>query len=167
MENLKIRWALQSDIRRMLDIEKKCFDVPWEDEDFKYALSQPNTIAMVISKNDMVMGHFVYQLFPSEVVLLNLAVSPRYQRKGFGSKMVDYLKGKLKGVAGLRRHIRLICSDRNLSAHLFFKSCGFKADKIEHHAFGTDHDGYQFKFWSGVEKPVKKVKGKKTREQQQ
>lgn len=167
MENIKIRWALQSDIRRMIDIEKKCFDIPWDSEDFKYALSQRNTISMVACKEDRVIGHFVYQIFLNEIVLLNLAIIPRYQRKGFGRKMVEYIKSKLKGAMTFRSHIRLLCSDRNLSAHLFFKACGFKADKIEHHAFGLGHDGYQFKFWSSSDKKVRKTKGKKTSEQQQ
>lgn len=167
MENLKIRWAIQSDIRRMLDIEKRCFSIPWDAEDFKYALSQRNTIAMVACIDDRVVGHFVYQIFANEIVVLNFAISPKYQRKGFGRKMVDYLKTKMKSGMTLRNCIRLVCSDRNLIAHLFFKACGFTADKVERHAFGLGEDGYQFKFYAPSVKKVRRVKGKKTSEQQQ
>ena len=171
MTKLKVRWALQSDMRRMVDIEKKCFDIPWDTEDFKFALGQKNTIAMVLCKDDLVIGHIIYQLGVHDIVIVNMAISPKYQRQGCGRFLVKFVTDKLlltPPSETKRERVCLIVSDRNLSAHLFLKAIGFMAVRIEFNAFGHNHDGYHFAYSIDGPKLVlpKKTKTRKTREKQ-
>lgn len=174
MTNLKVRWALQSDLRRMIDIEKKCFDIPWDTEDFKFALGQKNTIAMVLTKNDLVIGHVIYQLGLKDIIIVNMAISPKYQRQGYGRYLVKFVTDKLlltPPSETKRERVSLMVSDTNLSAHLFLKAIGFKAVKVEVNGFGPNHDGYHFVYSVdgpkiAVAAPVKKTRTRKSREKQ-
>ena len=125
-----VRWMNGNDMSEVMDIERRCFDHPWSETDFRFVLRRPdrNFIGMVATLDEAVLGYMVYELCKFHIELVNLAVDPLFQQNGIGGQLIEKLKSKLS--MDKRRAISLAVRDDNLPAHLFFRSCGFVATKI-------------------------------------
>lgn len=132
---------IRRDMREVIDIEKRCFDHPWTEEDFLRCLRQRNCIGMVAEDGENVVGFFIYELHKQHIEIVNLAVHTEWQRNGIGSHMIAKLIGKL----GSHRRTRIIIriGERNLDAQLWFRSQGFRATKILHNYFDGGDDAYE------------------------
>ena len=126
--SLCIRWHTNVDMPETLQIELKCFEYAWTEEDFRRRKRQSNCLTMVAELGDKVIGYMVYELYGSKIHLLNFAVDPEYRRLGVGGRMVAKLVRKLS--SHRRNRITLAVRETNLSAQLFFKAQGFRAIKI-------------------------------------
>jgi ribosomal-protein-alanine N-acetyltransferase len=127
-DGLETRWMLRRDIESVLRIESAAFDYPWSEADFVRMLRRRNCLGMAVANAGEVVGYMVYELTPTRIVLLNLAVDPNHARRGVGRKLIEKLKSKLS--LSSRRRIEVEVGERNLLAQLFFRATGFRAAKI-------------------------------------
>ena len=140
-----IRWMIRRDLPTVLNIEERCFEYPWKEEDFIRCLRQRNCIGMVAERGDQVLGFMIYELHKTRLHLLSMAVDPDYSRQGIGRIMVEYLISKLSYQR--RNWLVLEVRESNLPAQLFFKSMGFRAVGILNHFYDDcDEDAYQMVF---------------------
>lgn len=83
----------------------------------------------------------VFEMHPEWLQVIRMAVVPNRRRAGAGSVMARHV---MRCAAKLfRRCVEIIVPDHNLGAHLFLKSCGFKANAFLKGAFDND-DGIIF-----------------------
>ena len=144
-DQAEIRWMISRDIPDVVRIEQECYENPWTEEVFLQTLRQFNCIGMVMVVDERVVGYVVYELHPSKLHVVNLAVHPAYRRHGLGSRMVAKLISKLS--SHRRTRICLEVRETNLVAQLFFRSQGFKALRIEHGFFDdNDEDAYVMEY---------------------
>jgi ribosomal-protein-alanine N-acetyltransferase len=116
---------IRRDMPMVLAIEEASFEFPWSEEDFLLCLRQRNCIGMVAELNDEVVGYMVYELHKHRLHLLNFAVSPSCRRIGIGRAMIE----------------------TNLAAQLFFRSIGFRAEKVLSGFYeDSDDDAYVFTY---------------------
>jgi len=144
-----IRWMIHRDIPSVLEIESLSFsDRAWDEVAFRQHIGKRNTIGMVAELDDEVVGFMVYELHTGRIHILNFAVHPKFRRMGIGSSMMDKLIYKLSFER--RNRIELGVADHNLGAHLFFKSCGMRCEKVN---FDEDiqQDWYHFIYRVGKE----------------
>lgn len=142
-----VRWMIGRDMPQVLRIEQASFDYPWIEDDFLKALRQRNCIGMVAEHHDDVIGYMLYELHVGQIRLVNLAVSPAHRRERIGEQLVTKLIGKLH--SHRRASMFADVSEYSLSAHLFFRACGFKATKVirglyrdgQEDAFRFEHNG--------------------------
>jgi ribosomal-protein-alanine N-acetyltransferase len=153
-----IRWAIRKDVRQIMDIERRSFEYAWDEADLNHYLQTRNTICMVITPandNEIVLGYMVYELKPTSLELLNLAVSPDFRRHGVGAAMVRKLVEKVAYVHGKRKRITVLVRDSNLAAQLLFRSLGFKALAVLRQAYEEcDDDGYLMQYVARVPEGV-------------
>lgn len=123
-----VRWMIRRDLPVVLDIEQRCFEFPWQEEDFLVALRQRNVIGMVAERNERVVGFMIYELHKKRLHLLSMAVHPNHARQGIGSTLIQKLVSKLSTLN--RSFVDLEVRETNLRAQLFFKSMGFEAVEI-------------------------------------
>ena len=123
-----IRWMIRRDMSEVLAIEQGNFEFPWSEDDFIRCLRQRNCIGMVAEHGDNVVGFMIYELHKNRLHILNFAVSESIQHQEVGSQMVHKLISKLSSQR--RRRITLEVRETNLSAQLFFKTCGFRATAV-------------------------------------
>lgn len=141
--NAHIRWMIRKDLAEVLDMERRCFEFPWSEEDFIRCLRQRNCIGMVAEHDEMVVGFMIYELHKTRLHILNFAVHPEWQRLGIGSQMIAKLVGKLS--ENRRTRIMLEVRDSNITAHRFFSSCGFLAKSVLRNFYeDTSDDAYLF-----------------------
>ncbi len=123
-----IRWMIRRDMPEVLDIENRCFEFPWSEEDFVRCLRQRNCIGMVAEYDERVVGFMIYELHKNRLHILNFSVHPDFHRRGVGHAMVGKLISKLSHQR--RNRILLEVRETNLAAQLFFRSEGFRAVSV-------------------------------------
>jgi ribosomal-protein-alanine N-acetyltransferase len=83
---------------------------------------------MVAELDEEVVGFMVYELHKQRLQVVNLAVHPKFRRMGIGRQMIEKLVGKL--CYQRRNRIEIGVADYHLGAHLFFKACGMRCEKV-------------------------------------
>lgn len=152
MDKYHIRWMIRRDMQEVLEIESLSFEYPWCEEDFIMCLRQRNCIGMVIEIGEYVVGYVIYELAPTHLSVLNIAVHPDWRRQGCGKAMLDKMKGKLSQQR--RTSLYLIVRETNLSTHLFLRSQNLKCIEILRDFYEVDEgceDGYHFRFRTGYD----------------
>lgn len=141
MGTLSIRWMIRRDMPDVLEIESQ-HRYGWDEESLLTALRQRNCIGMVCEDAaDNIVGWMVYELHQDKLVLLHVAVDLECRRAYVGTAMMDKLKQKLS--AQRRHEIWCDCTDDNLTAHLFFRDCGFRCERVIRGNY-DDPDMYRF-----------------------
>lgn len=138
---------LRRDMPQVLEIEKLCFEYPWDEDSFIRCLRERNCIGMVShhKKADKVVSFVIYELHKTRLHVLNFAVEPRFQRAGIGAAMMLKLKAKL--TPGKRSSIVANVRESNLDAQLFFKAQGFRAISVLCGLYEqNDDDCYLFQY---------------------
>lgn len=140
-----IRWMIRRDMEEVLAIERDGFPAPWTEDDFIRCLRQRNSVGMVAEVGLAVAGFMVYELAPSRLILLNLAVASRYRRRGIGLALLNKLRGKLQPEK--RRRLTMLVAEHNLDAQLWLRACDVRAVRTVRNAFEQpDPVGIEFEW---------------------
>lgn len=142
-----IRWMIRRDMPEVMGIEASGFQFPWSEEDFIRCLKQKKCIGHVAEHSQQIVGFFIYELFTTELHILNFAVDHEFWRLGVGQQMVAKMKGKLD--CGRRRtRLRMEVSESNLAGQKFLQSQGFRAVKVLHGIYEphSDEDAYLMEY---------------------
>lgn len=162
MSEFALRWMRLQDMDEIVEIEEQCFPYPWDKNDFDICLHKKDHVGIVATIDKKLVGYMIFCFNKKIYSVLSIAVDPKYQKKGCGTKMIDYIKTKVRSSSeGPKNQIHLIVSDQNLGCHNFLKSIGFVAIAVEKEYFGPFHDAYKFML-DMQEKPPEQ-KAKKTR----
>ena len=141
-----IRWLIRRDMPEVMEIENRCHEFPWTEEEFLTCLRERNVIGVVYeSPQNLIHGFMIYELHKSMLRLLNFAVAPEVHGTGVGSAMVERLLDKLSQQR--RSSIELEIMESNLKAQKFFSGRGFKAVQVlRRHYEETSEDAYLFRY---------------------
>ena len=140
---MKMRRMRQTDLPTILKIENANFPYPWTHEEFLNTLKLQDVSCFVVEIDSKVVAYIVYEEIASAECfhILNLAVSPDWQKQGIGRFILKKLMSKPSWLS-----ISLLVSDRNLNCHLFLKKMKFEAFSVAKDYFGDDHDAYEFMY---------------------
>lgn len=140
----QIRWLIRRDMPEVMEIENRCHEFPWTEEEFLTCLRERNVIGVVYeSPQNLIHGFMIYELHKSMLRLLNFAVAPEVHGTGVGSAMVERLFDKLSQQR--RNAIECEIRESNLNAQKFFSGRGFRAIRVLHrHYDETSEDAYLF-----------------------
>jgi len=141
---MKIRWMIRKDEKSILNIEKQSFPEPWSKKDFDKTLENKNCIGQVCcDEDDNVLGYLIYEYDKESYHIINFAVAEGQRRHGLGKSLVQKLISHMEN-SNTRGRIFASVSDRNLTAQLFFRKLGFRAERISRNLFGKEHHAYEF-----------------------
>lgn len=146
-EKLTVRWCLSGDLPRLVEIDGRSSGTPWSLEDFDACLRCTKANGVVVEVGDRVAGYMMYMMSRDRFVIVAMAVDPCDRRRGCGSRLLEYLKRRVRANHDRNRTLECVASDRQVDGHLFLKGAGFLATEVMSHHFGPDHDGYRF-VWS-------------------
>lgn len=94
---IQLREMIQSDIDQIMQLERRAHSHPWRVSSFEDCLKGRQRCWLAEFQNQLI-GYVVVTHGGGDAELLNLAVSPEYQRKGIGqvllSHAVDLVKDK-------------------------------------------------------------------------
>jgi hypothetical protein len=71
-----VRQMDESDIDRIMEIEKRSFVAPWSRTMFEETIFSPTSRGLVIERNNSIVGYTVFYTVDVEAHVMNLAVNP-------------------------------------------------------------------------------------------
>jgi len=111
------------DLDAVLDLEQKCFDVPWTRGMFEDELFNPSAVYLVAEDDGKVCGYAGMWKIIDEGHITNLAVHPDYRGKGYGKmliqSLISYSRGN--GISAITLEVR----KSNIPAITLYESFGF------------------------------------------
>lgn len=107
----------------VLAVEQRAYSHPWTRGNFTDALASGYQ-AQLLMAGDHLLGYFVAMLGVDEVHLLNITVTPEYQRQGWARVLLDALTvwSRGRGAQWLWLEVRT----SNLRAHGIYQAYGFR-----------------------------------------
>ena len=94
-----IRQVKLGDLRKICEIEEKSFPYPWSILSFLYVYHESPKFFFVAVKDGKVVGYIILKVRENvwkSGHLLNLAVDPKYRRRGIGRALLKYALEILK-----------------------------------------------------------------------
>lgn len=141
---LCIRWIVKSDLPAVIQIETASFEYPWDEELFIRLMKNRscNTVCLVATYKEEIVGYIVYEVHKTHYHILNLAIAEKHRRKGIASCILSLLTKKMT-----KERKRIMCEVRetNLVGHLLLRKNGFKAiEMLKDFYDGVDEDAIIF-----------------------
>lgn len=97
---LSLRLLTQEDIVSVMTLEQSAHSHPWRQSSFEDCLSGRQKCWLAENKNQLV-GYVVVTHGGGDAELLNIAVSPKFQRKGVGSCLLQHAIETVRGHADM------------------------------------------------------------------
>lgn len=141
----QIRWLIRRDMPEVMEIENRCFEFPFTEQEILKLMAMRNCIGVVYESNGVIYGFMIYELHKSMLRLIDIAVAPEVHGTGVGSAMIKRLVDKLSQQR--RNAIECEIRESNLKAQKFFSGRGFKAVQVlRRHYEETTEDAYLFRY---------------------
>lgn len=123
-----------SDLECVSDIEQQCHSHPWSKKIFlsNFGVRCFNHILL---KDQQVIGYFICSSVAGEVTLMNIAIAPEYQGKGFGKTLLSFLCSH--SIERGEQEIWLEVRKSNISAMKLYQSLGFVEVDIRKNYYPT------------------------------
>lgn len=117
---LKIRPTIREDFPLIIDIERQAFVDPWPEEAFTDFLF-PWSYTLLYGEE--VVGYIFYSGVEDEMVIINFAIKPSYQKQGWGNYLLQQTMQQLSENG--MRHFFLDVRTSNFAARKLYKNNGF------------------------------------------
>ncbi len=137
---IKIVRMKKEDVKEVTDIERLSFISPWSESSFLNELRNEVSYSFVakveIEGREIVAGYIIFWIVGSEAHILNIAVHPRFRRRGIGKKLLLHaLKYSLiKGVEDVYLEVRV----SNIPAIRLYEALGFVQLGIRPHYYADN-----------------------------
>ncbi len=124
----------------VLDIEAAAYEFPWSRGNFTDSLASGYAINLLCA-GDTLLGYYVAMRGVDEVHLLNITVSPAYQRQGWAPMLLQALAlwARSEGVQWLWLEVR----KSNLRAQAVYETFGFRQVGIRPRYYPSSHGAHE------------------------
>lgn len=108
----------------MHTLERRCFSLPWTEEQCRAAFAQPAFTAFGLFQGPELLAYISVYHALDELEILNLAVTPEERRKGFGRRILDAALHVARKMGMQKALLEVRVS--NHAAIALYRSCGFR-----------------------------------------
>ncbi len=126
----------KKDIESVLAIERSVFKHPWSHEFFRLIIADMNNCVLALKTETGIIGYGAFHLLKNKVNflgvnvdynriihLINIAIDPYEQHRGFGTYLLNILLGKARACNAEYCYLEVRLS--NQRAFTFYRKCGF------------------------------------------
>lgn len=110
-------------IEQIKDLEKKCFSVPWTDEQLRAQLPDKMHVFLIAESNEKALGYVGMMHVLDEGYISNVAVDPEYRRNGIADALINELTERAKELE--LSFVTLEVRESNEPAKALYKKHGF------------------------------------------
>ena len=123
IQKIVIELMKSDDIKNVVEVETKCFTVPWHEESFIQELNNNVALYLVAKVEEKAVGYVGVWKILNEGHITNIAVHPNYRNKGIGRALVSelLLLCTKDGIETFTLEVR----KSNLIAQKLYKDFGF------------------------------------------
>lgn len=120
-----VRRATSGDLPALVAIEQESFIDAWTAETIADSITEPRTIVLVATVDEIVRGYGVAWTLGDEGDIMHLAVAPAWRRHGLGRALLQALLAACVQVGAQR--VLLEVRAGNEAAHRLYEQLGFMA----------------------------------------
>lgn len=123
MKKYVIEFMKFADIQNVVEVEEKCFTIPWSKEAFENELKNNLALYLVAKVDEKAVGYVGVWKILDEGHITNVAVHPDYRKLGIGKALISellYLCQK-DGISSFTLEVR----ESNIVAQHLYESFGF------------------------------------------
>jgi ribosomal-protein-alanine N-acetyltransferase len=145
-KNNKIYFFTKEDLVEVVKIENRCHLTAWTNKNFIDAYDAKN-LFKVLKNEDYIIGYYIALFALDECELLNVAIKPEFQRKGFGGRMLKDLfsECRKKNIVNIFLEVRR----SNLLAMRLYKKIGFNEIGVRNNYY-QNKDGKEDAILMGI-----------------
>jgi [ribosomal protein S18]-alanine N-acetyltransferase len=119
----QIRMMQPSDLKGIAEVERAAYDYPWSLGIFRDCLLA-GYYCIVLEVDGAVSGYSIMSIAAAEAHVLNICVHPRFQRRGFGRRLLNTLLDKARDAEADKVFLEVRPS--NTHALSLYQSAGFE-----------------------------------------
>lgn len=124
-EQVKFRPMQVGDIPGVQNVERQCFTVPWSRGIFLNELTRNDNAYYVVAQlGDEIVGYAGVWIILDEGHVTNIAVHPKYQRRGIGRQLMETITAYAAARGAVRMTLEVRVS--NLVAQELYKKIGYR-----------------------------------------
>lgn len=123
-EGFRIRALLESDLSRVMEIEKECFSTPWQENTFRGLLRRTDTDLVAAERDRRLVGYAVTWTVVDQAELGNVAVAPEARAAGIGRALVVAVLARVSARGA--RECFLEVRESNQVAQGLYRDMGFE-----------------------------------------
>lgn len=128
LKSLQVKEAEIEDIRDVLILEKECGLSGWKPEDYYEEIHREGSLALIAKIENRAIGFLTARSATNEIDILNIGVSPKYQKLGIGSSLLNNLLERVYETPV--ESIWLEVRESNTNAITFYRKKGFRQIQI-------------------------------------
>ncbi len=133
-----LRAMSHHDLEAILELEHKCFSIPWSRGMFEDELYNPNAFYMVLEVSGQICGYAGLWKILDEGHITNVAVHPDFRRSGYGRRLIDALIDYAKKCELIALTLEVRVS--NIAAISLYESFGFKPQGRRKHYYSDNNE---------------------------
>ena len=114
----------ESHVAQVAELEKVCFSDPWSENSVASELENELSLWLVAEDAGILCGYVGSQTVLGESDMMNVAVDPRYRRRGIAGALINELIVRLKERGS--RVLRLEVRESNTPAIALYRGLGFE-----------------------------------------
>ena len=113
----------EAHIPQMVELEKLCFSMPWTADMIRSELNNPSCLYLAAVDGDTLVGYIGVQTVLDEGYINNVAVRPKYRRRGIAAALISLLAEQAQaiGLAFMTLEVR----ESNAPAIALYEKLGF------------------------------------------
>ncbi|MBU4046962.1 ribosomal protein S18-alanine N-acetyltransferase [bacterium] len=117
------------DLKKVLEIEKQSFPVPWTYDLFFSELTR-NRYAryFVLEKDKRIIGYLGFWLMRDNIHITNIAIAEKFQRRGYGGKLLKFVEEE--AIVHKIKKISLEVRRSNCIAQDMYRKYGYKVMRV-------------------------------------
>jgi ribosomal-protein-alanine N-acetyltransferase len=142
LSSISIKPMVTGDLKEVLEIERKAFISPWNEEQFLIEILNKDYSYFWVAKDEeskKILGYIGFWLIEDTVHIVNLAVSDEFRRRGIASllleKVITFCKERK-----IPKIITLEVRRSNYKAINLYKKFNFKVVGIRKNYYSDTHD---------------------------
>ncbi|MCJ7812438.1 ribosomal protein S18-alanine N-acetyltransferase [bacterium] len=111
----------KGDLDQIVNIERMSFLSPWKWEHFQSELEKDFGISIIAEVDQFIVGYLIGWFVANEIHIGNIAVHPKWRRKGIGEMMIQKLLTEYKSCSLVQLEVRF----SNRAARSLYRKLGF------------------------------------------
>src|SRR5574344_204842 len=123
INDVVINEVLVSDCKRIAELEKECFSLPWSADSVVESLNQDCTLFLKAEYEGQIVGYIGLYRFFDEGDITNIAVTSLYRRNNIAKKLIESIIEKCKNLGV--HEITLEVRESNIKAISLYEKTGF------------------------------------------
>ncbi len=137
----------RADVDQVAGLEKACFSLPWNAQNYLQALEQPVFELYGIKHEAQLLSYISYYHFGEELEIINIATAPACRRQGYACKLLNFILVQARKQN--KQRLILEVRESNVAALALYKGAGFyKIGRRKKYYFDNNEDALvlEFKF---------------------